>query len=147
MTTIFEALRADHDKQRTLMDILVKTSGDSEGRNELFAKLGDELDHHAAAEEQAFYSRLMAEDLTQEKSRHSVAEHKEIDDLLKDLKQTAYDSPGWLPKMKKLRELVVHHLDEEEREVFQMGGKVLSDTQKTELAREYENLRASAQEA
>ena len=147
MTNIFEALRADHDTQRTLMSILVETHGDSDGRNELFPKLKSELDDHAAAEEQAFYSPLMADDLTQEKSRHSVAEHKQIDDALKALAETEFDSPAWLPKMKTLQELVVHHLDEEAHEVFQMAGKVLSEKAKTELATEYANLRMKKQEA
>ena len=34
MTTIFERLREDHDKHRTLLDICAKTHGDSEGRKE-----------------------------------------------------------------------------------------------------------------
>ena len=147
MTTIFEALRADHETQRTLMNILVKTEGASEGRTEVFVKLKAELDDHAAAEEQAFYSRIMVADLTQEKSRHSVAEHKEIDDILKELGELGYDSPAWLPKMKKLHELVEHHLDEEEHEVFQMAGKVLSESEKAELATEYQELRAEKQQA
>lgn len=33
-TTIFEEIRKDHEKQRTLLDLLTKTSGDSEGRRE-----------------------------------------------------------------------------------------------------------------
>ncbi len=145
MTTIFEALRADHDKQRTLLDLLVKTKGDSEGRDELFSRVKRELDEHAACEEQTFYASLIADDLTQEKSRHSVAEHKEIDDILAELEQTAFDSSAWLPKAKHLKERVEHHLDEEEHEVFQLGGKVLSESDKTRLASEYEALRSAKQ--
>ena len=45
---IFEALREDHQTQRSLADILIKTSGDSDGRAEIFAKLKAELSAHAA---------------------------------------------------------------------------------------------------
>ena len=135
--TIFEALREDHDKQRTLLDILVKTHGDSEGRNELFEKVKKELQHHAAAEERHFYIPLMEEDLTQDKSRHSVAEHHEIDELIEKLETTDFSSPGWVAHAKKLHELVNHHLDEEEHGVFQLAGKALSESQKTTLATEY----------
>lgn len=136
--TIFEALRADHDKQRTLLDLLVKTHGDSEGRAELFAKLKAELDAHAAAEERFFYIPLIERDLTQEKARHSIAEHHEIDELIEALEAKDMSSPGWLVSAKKLQELVNHHLDEEEHEVFQMAGKALAATQKTQLAKSYQ---------
>lgn len=134
---IFEALREDHDKQRTLADQLIKTQGDSEGRDELFAKLKTELKAHAAAEERCFYIPLMEHDLTQEKSRHSVAEHHEIDEMIEKLEKTDYSSPAWLAEAKNLHHRVHHHLEEEEHEVFQMGGKVLTDAQKTSLATEY----------
>ena len=147
MTNIFEALRADHQTQRTLMSTLVKTQGASDGRSELFARLKAELDDHADAEEQAFYSRIMAADLTQEKARHSVAEHEKIDKALKELEEMQQDSPAWLPRMKELRETVEHHLEEEEHEVFQMAGKVLTETEKTELATEYANLRSERAQA
>lgn len=137
MTSIFEALRADHDKQRTLVDLLARTEGDSDGRNELFARTCQALRTHAAAEERFFYRPLMDHDTTQEKARHSVAEHKEIDDILGHLTQTDTGSAGWLPAARKLRHLVVHHLDEEEHEVFQQAGKVLGDADKERLATAY----------
>lgn len=135
---IFEALREDHATQRTLVDLLIKTHGDSEDRDELFNKLKTELKAHAAAEERCFYIPLMEHDLTQEKSRHSVAEHHEIDEMLEQLEETDYSSPGWLVEAKNLHHRVHHHLDEEEHEVFQMGGKVLTDDQKTSLAYDYQ---------
>ncbi|MCA9449732.1 MAG: hemerythrin domain-containing protein [Candidatus Omnitrophica bacterium] len=134
---IFEAIREDHKKQRTLLDILVKTHGDSEGREELFERLKEELQVHAIAEERFFYVPLMKDDLTQEKSRHSVSEHHEIDELIQKLEETDYSSPGWLPTAKKLQETVTHHLDEEEHEVFQMAGKVLTEEEKISLAKSY----------
>ena len=135
--TLFEALREDHQTQRTLLDLLVKTEGDSAGRNELFRKVKAELQYHAAAEERALYVPMMEYDLTQEKARHSVAEHHEIDELLETLEATEYESPGWLASAKKLQHLVTHHLDEEEQEVFQLAGRALGDSEKTSLAKTY----------
>ena len=140
---IFEALREDHDKQRTLVDILVKTHGDSDGRREIFDKLKKELRDHADAEERHFYIPLIESDLTQDKARHSIAEHHDIDELLEELEETDMSSPGWLAAAKKLHHEVNHHLDEEEHEVFQMAGKVLSDQQKEKLAKDFKAERAS----
>lgn len=140
--TLFEALREDHQTQRTLLELLVKTEGDSEGREELFRKVKAELQYHAAAEERALYVPMMEYDLTQEQARHSVAEHHEIDELIETLEETSYSSPGWLAQARKLQELVTHHLDEEEHEVFQLAGRALDDAQKSQLAETYRNTMA-----
>ena len=141
---LFEALRQDHDTQRTLLELLVKTHGDSEGREELFAKVKQELTAHAAAEERALYVPMMEQDLTQEKARHSVAEHHEIDELVEELEDTDFSSPGWLATAKKLQHLVTHHLDEEEQEVFQLAGRALNEQDKTRLAGTYREEMAAA---
>lgn len=143
--TLFEALREDHDTQRTLLDLLIKTHGDSEGREELFAKVKKALTSHAAAEERALYIPMMEVDMTQEKARHSVAEHHEIDELVEELGDTDFSSPGWLATAKKLRDLVTHHLDEEEQEVFQLAGRALSADAKVRLAGTYREEMAAAQ--
>lgn len=140
MKTIFEALRASHDKQRRLLAALADTHGDSDKREGLFAAIRAELVHHANAEERYFYIPMMEFDVTQEKARHSVAEHHEIDELIEQIDATDYSSPGWLVAVKKLEHLVTHHLDEEEQEVFQLAGKVLTERQKTTLAAEYQQM-------
>ena len=130
-------MRDDHQTQRTLLDLLVKTHGDSEGREELFGKLKDELQRHAAAEERCFYKPLLDYDLTQEKARHGIAEHHDIDELIEALEATDPSSPAWKANAEKLHHTVHHHLDEEEQEVFQQAGRVLSEDLKTSLASEY----------
>lgn len=134
---IFDSLREDHQKQRTLVRLLVKTHGDSKGRDELFDRLKAALESHAKAEERHFYIPLMENDLTQERARHSVAEHHEMDELIGELSKTDRSSSGWLATAKKLEERLTHHLDEEEREVFQLAGKVLSEKAKSDLAKGY----------
>lgn len=137
--TIFEELRQDHDVQRELFDRLENTSGDESARRQDFEHLKQELARHAAAEEKHFYAKLMTVDLTQEKARHSVAEHHEIDEQVEQLDSTEFSSPQWLPRLRELKELVTHHLDEEEQEVFQMAGKALTDKQKGDFGKTYRN--------
>lgn len=139
--TIFERLRQDHDVHRRLLSLVVKTHGDSEGRRELFERLRADMDAHAAAEERCFYSRLMEAGLTQEKSRHSVAEHKELDDMLDELADMDFSSPHWLPSFRKFQECALHHMEEEEHEVFQMAGKTLSGLEKQSLVAEFDSLK------
>ncbi len=136
---IFEALRHDHDKQRSLVDALIETHGDSPKRQSLMDDLKTELEEHAKFEERFFYNPLMCDDLTQEKARHSVAEHHDIDELIEELEQTDMSSSAWLVTAKKLHHIVHHHLEEEEQEVFQLAGKALTEHQKQTLADKYNN--------
>ena len=136
---IFESLRKDHEIQRSLLKKLTDTQGDTKERAKLFEKLKNELQTHADAEERHFYKPLIDHEMTQEKARHSIAEHHDIDELIEKLEETDFSSPGWLVTAKKLREEVEHHLDEEEHEVFQVAGKVLTKDLKKVLAAEYES--------
>ena len=135
---IFEALRISHDNQRSLADQLIATSGDSPERDLLFKELTLELAAHAASEERFFYVPLIAHDLTQEPSRHGIAEHHQMDKLIEDLQATDFSSPGWLVTAKALHHKIYHHLEDEEHGVFQLAGKVLTDTEKRTLAVGYE---------
>ena len=134
---IFEALRKDHDIQRSLLDELIDTEGNSQRRDVIFKALKYELAIHADAEERHFYIPLIKNDKTQDKARHGIAEHHEIDELIEKLEKTEYASSAWLKIAKDLREKVEHHLEEEEHAVFQMAGKVLSEGQKNSLAKDY----------
>ena len=136
---IFEALRQDHEKQRLLLKILVETHGDTAARREYFDELKDELERHATAEERHFYVPLMDDDKAVELSRHGIAEHHEIDELVEKLDGTAFSSPAWLRFLKQLKEQVEHHLDDEEQEFFQIAGRILNEKQKKALGEAYRN--------
>jgi hemerythrin superfamily protein len=135
---IFEALRVSHETQRKLADSLIETQGDSPDRKLLFTELKRELAAHAAAEERFFYVPLIAHDITQEPSRHGIAEHHQMDKLVETLEQTDLSSPAWLATAKELHHKVFHHLKDEEQGVFQLAGKVLTEAEKLSLAKEYE---------
>ena len=135
---IFEALRISHATQRTLADHLILTQGDTPERDSIFSELKRELAAHAAAEERFFYVPLIAHDLTQEPSRHGIAEHHQMDQLVEALETTQRSSPGWLLAAKALHHKIYHHLEDEEHSVFQLAGKVLGEAEKLSLAKDYE---------
>ncbi len=137
MSGIYEELRADHEIQRDLIAQLVETHGDTDERRKLFDRLRTELTAHAASEERYFYVPLMEHDRSQDKARHSVSEHKELDDFVEQLEEYDMSGSQWLQTARDLQERLTHHLDEEEHEVFQVAGKVLSDDEERRLADEY----------
>jgi hypothetical protein len=115
---IFGRLIMDHELHRDLLDALGETQGESQDRAELFERLTREIKSHAAAEEQALYSTMMRKPQTTDETRHSVAEHQEIQELLNDLAATPMSSGAWMTKFRALRDRYLHHIDEEESENF-----------------------------
>jgi len=135
--SIFKALEDSHRVQRRLSDLLCETHGDSRGRQELFERLTREMQTHAASEERFFYRPLMDFDSTQPLARHSMAEHHELDELVDELENTDYSSPGWLVHAKQLRERLHHHLKEEEEEIFPPAREVLTQERSELLGKRY----------
>ena len=123
---IFERLKEDHDRQRDLLDRIEKTEGASDDRKELFEEFTLDAKSHAAAEEQALYSTMLRKPETTGETRHSVAEHHEIEEALNDLAATDMSSSGWLTKFKELKHDYLHHIEEEEDEHFKDFEKLLT---------------------
>ncbi|AZD23452.1 Hemerythrin domain protein [Pseudomonas chlororaphis subsp. aurantiaca] len=134
---IFEALRESHERQRSYAADLIRTSGDSPERSAAYAQLKAEVQAHETAEERFFYLPLMEHDNGVDLSRHAIAEHHAMDELIEALDETEMSSPAWLATAKKLVDKVHHHLEEEEQKFFQMAGKILDDKQKDQLANGY----------
>ncbi|QIE59420.1 hemerythrin domain-containing protein [Rasiella rasia] len=134
---IFEAIRADHDIQRNLLDKALATTGESSERKKIWKTLKVELKGHETAEERNFYKQLMDSDMMVEHTRHGIAEHHEIDELIEKVEEAEMDSSAWLAHLKSLDHQVRHHLEDEEKTFFQLAGKVFNETQKKDLAKAY----------
>jgi hypothetical protein len=118
MPSIYDALKADHDRHRALLDIIADTTGASNDRKSAWSEFYCDVKAHAAAEEETFYAKLMSKTWGQDTARHSVEEHAQLDDLLEELNKADMSSPGWLNKFHSLDHDYRHHIDEEEDEVF-----------------------------
>ena len=138
MNNIFEALRVSHETQRALCAQMLDTPPDGPDRRRIFTDLKRELAAHATAEERCLYVPLFEHDSTVDASRHAIAEHHEMDELVEDLEAKETNDSSWLAIAKKLSEKVHHHLKEEETKFFQLAGKVLTEKQKSDLAKDYE---------
>lgn len=135
---IFESLRESHDTQRELCTRLVRAKPGSQAKADAFQTLKIELEAHAAAEERYLYCPILMDDNGLTPSRHALAEHHEMEELLEEMSVNDKASAEWQEKAKKLSHEVRHHLKEEERGFFQQAGKILTDQQKQTLAGKYE---------
>ena len=135
---IFEALRVSHETQRELSARLLADLGNTPERQQVFLELKRELIAHETAEERCFYVPLIEHDDTVDAARHAIAEHHEMDEMVEALEEMDPASAKWQDCAQKLCEKVEHHLTEEERKFFQEAGKVLTESQKLSLAKDYE---------
>ena len=135
---IFADLKADHDRHRKLLARIADTSGDTPERRELFEAFRVEVSAHAAAEEESLYAAMLAKPDLRDEARHSVSEHKEIDDFLGELLDIDMASGAWLTKFKDLRHRYEHHIDEEEEEMFPAAAEDLPQAEQDRIAKVFE---------
>jgi len=135
MTDIFTRLTQDHERHREMLERVGDTTGDTKERHDAFRQLRIDVSAHANAEEQSLYAEMLARPDLQDKGRHSVAEHKEVDDYFDELLDMDFSSTDWASRFETLRERLEHHMDEEENEIFVAARKDLSDERAEELAR------------
>ncbi|MAM89257.1 MAG: hemerythrin HHE cation-binding protein [unclassified Hahellaceae] len=142
MADIFEALKNDHKVAKDIMRVLENTEGASKERQENYPKLVRELLAHAKAEERTLYHAMLGSADSQDEATHSIKEHKEMEDAMKEVSDTEMSSSQWLPKFRELKELVEHHVKEEEQEIFEAAREVLSTSKQNELGAMYEKEKA-----
>lgn len=135
---IFADLKADHDRHRKLLEKIGNAPADGSERRDLFEAFRVEVTAHAAAEEESLYATMLANPDLRDDARHSVSEHKEIDDFLGDLADLDSASAEWTETFGKLRHRYEHHIDEEEEEMFPAASEKLSSEEEARLAQVFE---------
>ena len=135
---IFADLKADHDRHRELLAQIARTSpGDAE-RDRLFEVFRIEVSAHAAAEEESLYAMMLGKPDLRDDARHSVSEHKEIDDFFGEMAELDSASDTWRKTFEKMRHRYEHHIGEEEEEMFPAAAEELSDEEEAKLAQVFE---------
>lgn len=134
---IYDKLRESHATQRELCQALRNSTPSVAERKSLFKRLRVELEAHAAAEERYLYCIMIMQDAGLKSARHALSEHHEIEELLEELTSTDPTVRGWMKRAQTLIDIVCHHLDEEESKFFQVSGKILTETQKKSLVKQY----------
>lgn len=129
-----QLLKEDHKKARGLFQQLENDGEDDpQKREKLFAELKQELDIHAHIEETIFYPALKKEAETRDITLEGLEEHHVMKVLLRELEANNSDGDRWMPKLKVLMENVIHHVQEEEGEMFIKAQEVLGEERINEL--------------
>jgi len=134
--TIFDSLKADHDRHRSMLSMIAEA--EPADRPALFEEFRIDVSAHAAAEEQTLYATMMADPALQDDARHSVSEHKEIDDMIVAIAKAEPGSGEWTQAFEELRTEYDHHITEEEEEMFPAAAEELTDAKAAELGAVFE---------
>jgi hemerythrin superfamily protein len=132
-----ELLKEDHKKVEQIFAAMEK----KDDRQKLFPELDRELSVHAEIEEKVFYPATKEAEPTRDLVLESIEEHKQIKMVLADLEQTDKTTDVWGAALKVLKEDVMHHVGEEENELFPKVKKVLSKQQLEDLGTRMEALK------
>jgi len=132
-----ELLKDDHKKVEKIFTAMES----KDDRQRLFPELDRELSVHAEIEEKIFYPAAKEAEPTRDLVLESIEEHKQIKMVLADLEQTDKTTDEWGAALKVLKEDVMHHVGEEEDELFPKVRKILSKEQLEDLGRRMEELK------
>jgi hemerythrin-like domain-containing protein len=130
-------LKEDHKKVKGLLGDLEKSSMRSGPRaQKLVAQIDKELEIHTTIEEEIFYPAFR--DAVRSKDDRKMyyeakEEHHVVKLVMPEVKEGGMAIEEFAAKCKVLKELVEHHADEEEKEMFPEARKVLSRPELQEL--------------
>ena len=133
-------LKKDHQKVRQLLAKLEKTTERSaRQREELLAQIENEVKVHTTIEEEIFYPAY--KDAVRSKSDkelyfEAIEEHHVVDLVMPEIKSTDSRSEEFAAKAKVLKDLIEHHAEEEEKEMFPKTRKAMDTSELRELGQE-----------
>ena len=112
---VFKALAEEHGEAGAL---LKRLKSDPARRADLWPKIRQELLSHEKAELREVYPVLREYAETRALADRHDAEASELSALIDRLEATSIAAPEWDPMLDRLIDLVEHHVEQEERDIF-----------------------------
>ncbi|WP_065257362.1 hemerythrin domain-containing protein [Pseudomonas bananamidigenes] len=142
-----DLLKADHEKVKGILGQLSdSTERATKKRVELLEKLEMEITIHTRLEEEILYPAFKAAGSKEQDVMYYEAkeEHRTVDSLvLPDLKETDPGTPEFAGRVKVVKELLEHHIEEEEKEMFPQARKLLGKARLDELGEQMEAMKSA----
>src|SRR5881227_3505381 len=123
-----DLLKKQHKSVKALFKKVDKTE-DGRQRRQLMDQIANELKIHTKIEEEIFYPavREIGTEKAEEMIDEAFEEHHVVDLVLAELPTVDPEDERFAAKMTVLSELVEHHADEEEKEMFKTAQKLGKD--------------------
>jgi hemerythrin superfamily protein len=141
-------LKKDHDQVKKLLKDLDDTTDRAiKTRQDLFERLKFSLTVHEQMEEAVLYPALKEHAETKEIVLEAYEEHDVVDTILGELEQTLFDDETWHAKLTVMRENLLHHIQEEEDEMFGQVRRLFEKATLESLGEQMRTIKAQAQAA
>ena len=132
METIYDILSKEHDLVLNVFEEAMRS-----GSKESLFKIKVEIDPHMAGEEKLYYPILEEKEESRDIARKAYIEHNEARALMYELEGMDENDQNWNSRLKELRDVITHHVDDEENEMFEKSRNVLSQEKAQEIAQQY----------
>jgi len=131
-------LKQDHEKVRGLLEQLEKSAGKNAAKAaKLVAQIEQELTVHSTIEEEIFYPAFRDAVRSKDDKQmyyEALEEHHVVKLVMPEVREGQSDvGPEFAAKSKVLKELVEHHADEEEKDMFKKARQVMDRDELREL--------------
>jgi len=146
-----DLLKRQHKEVKSLFKKLESTDN-ARMRRQLMTEIARALEGHTAIEEEIFYPavREVESQKAEEMVLEAYEEHHVVKLVLAELPQVNPEDERFEAKMTVLSELVEHHVEEEEKEMFKLAQKLGKDELEElgeQMEERFEALRGRAAEA
>lgn len=138
---IYDVLKKDHETVKDLMNQLLACDEQDEQHDDIIEQIRDELVPHSRAEEAVFYNALRSLNADRSEVMHGYKEHLEAESLLRMLQVRDKVNVKWKETAMKLRDVLQHHIQEEETTLFSMGKSMLTDEEAEKIGSAFERLK------
>ncbi len=135
MAGLFDMLKEDHNQVKGLLTQTIENKETTQ-----FSQIKKMLEVHMEGEEKFLYPKIMEKD--RETALESYEEHHVGKLVLKELTETGKDDEAWIPKVKVLKDVLDHHIEEEEGKIFDEARQILSSDQEQQIAQQIEGLKS-----
>jgi hemerythrin-like domain-containing protein len=139
-------LKEDHKRVQDLLEKLEGSSGRAKSREALLAKIEQEVKAHTQIEEEIFYPAYKEAVRSKEDRKlffEAHEEHHVVDMFMGEFQNGELESESvtFAAKSKVLKDLIEHHIEEEEKQMFPKARKALGAEILRDLAERMEQRR------
>jgi hemerythrin superfamily protein len=141
-------LKKEHDEvKKMLKDLDATTDRAIKPRQDLFGRLKFSLTVHEQMEEAVLYPALKEHAETKDIVLEAYEEHDVVDTILGELERTPFDDGIWRAKLTVMRENLLHHIEEEEDEMFGQVRKLFDEETLESLGDQMRTIKSQARAA
>ncbi|MEN6329598.1 MAG: hemerythrin domain-containing protein [Methanobacteriaceae archaeon] len=123
---LYEMLKQEHRDVQELFRLVV-----DQRESALFPEIEKKLCLHMESEEQFLYPPL--EEVDRVTILEGYEEHKIAKRLIKEILTESESVDKWFAKTKVLKEIIDHHIKDEERNIFDVAQKTLDEVQEAKI--------------